>query len=340
MALNYNIRYPGKTAPADSEYPQGKARNVTNPNDGTGTPWDADLLNDIFGLLQSLLDAGSITPNNQPDKVGVSQYKEGIEAFIKTVITALNSADFSDLQITSLAPDLKFFETSGFDAFKINRFVKNESSFILQTRDVNNNFVSDDYQMTINENGATAHNWNLKNRIKLLLDNNGLRIIDSKLMLGVITDFLFNNLDNGKFELKKNDSTSAAILSVGNIETENIETTDLNVNGTITSQNGLVPASWVNFDGTVNPPVIKDSFNVSSVVRNSEGFYTVNFETNLATNIYCVLGSINYIQFNPTFHVGTKTTSSFQCSCYHWDNADFQTPVDMEDINIVIYARQ
>lgn len=37
--------------------------------------------------------------------------------------------------------------------------------------------------------------------------------------------------------------------------------------------------AWVNFDGSTTPPSIRGSGNVSSVVRNSTGVFTINFET-------------------------------------------------------------
>lgn len=37
--------------------------------------------------------------------------------------------------------------------------------------------------------------------------------------------------------------------------------------------------AWVNFDGTTTPPTIRASGNVSSVVRNNTGDYTINFTT-------------------------------------------------------------
>ena len=46
--------------------------------------------------------------------------------------------------------------------------------------------------------------------------------------------------------------------------------------------------AWVNFDGTTTPPTIRASFNVSSVVRNSTGVYTVNFGTSMVDADYAV----------------------------------------------------
>jgi|GEM_PF-3176075 len=47
--------------------------------------------------------------------------------------------------------------------------------------------------------------------------------------------------------------------------------------------------AWVNFDGTTSTPTIRASNNVSSVVKNGTGDYTVNFTTAMPDANYCVL---------------------------------------------------
>lgn len=79
MAINPNGLYPTKTAAPSPEYPYGAARNVVTPGDATGTPWKADVVNDLWGFLQSVLDAASIAPSGDPDEVGASQYLEGLD---------------------------------------------------------------------------------------------------------------------------------------------------------------------------------------------------------------------------------------------------------------------
>lgn len=80
MAINPESQYPGKIAPASSDYPYGEARNITVPGDGTGTPWDAALVNDLFGLQQSILSRAAIVPSGSPEKVGDSQYLKGLDS--------------------------------------------------------------------------------------------------------------------------------------------------------------------------------------------------------------------------------------------------------------------
>lgn len=78
MAINPEVLYPGKTAPSTAAYPYGAARNITVPGDGTGTPWEAAIANDMFGFNQSLLSLAGIVPSGAPDEVGASQYLDSL----------------------------------------------------------------------------------------------------------------------------------------------------------------------------------------------------------------------------------------------------------------------
>ncbi len=78
MAIKPDVRYPGKINAADSEYPLGSAKDIVTPGDGTGTPWEKNLVNDIWGFLQKLLAKGGITANNVPDTVLASQYYQSL----------------------------------------------------------------------------------------------------------------------------------------------------------------------------------------------------------------------------------------------------------------------
>lgn len=50
--------------------------------------------------------------------------------------------------------------------------------------------------------------------------------------------------------------------------------------------------AWVNFDGTTTPPAIRDSYNISSVVRVSAGVYDVYFATSMDNVNYGICGSV------------------------------------------------
>ena len=79
MAIRLVDQYPGKTAGVAPGYPQGKARNVSTPGDGTGTPWEAAIVNDDQGFKQALLKAAGINPSGAPDTADVSQYLTALQ---------------------------------------------------------------------------------------------------------------------------------------------------------------------------------------------------------------------------------------------------------------------
>lgn len=79
MAISISEQYPGKTAGTNTNYPLGQARNITTPGDGTGTPWEAAIVNDDQGFKQALLAAASLVPSGVPDTAVVSQYLDALK---------------------------------------------------------------------------------------------------------------------------------------------------------------------------------------------------------------------------------------------------------------------
>lgn len=57
-----------------TNYPQGKAKNITAPGSTDGTPWERDIINDIFGFQQSILNFAGQTPNGSPESINNPQY--------------------------------------------------------------------------------------------------------------------------------------------------------------------------------------------------------------------------------------------------------------------------
>lgn len=89
MAINPETQYPGKIAQSTPDYPYGAARNITVPGDGTGTPWEAALVNDLFGWQQALLSEAAIVPTGTPEKVGASQYLDAMFGVIAQVFASV-----------------------------------------------------------------------------------------------------------------------------------------------------------------------------------------------------------------------------------------------------------
>ncbi|MDH5182256.1 MAG: hypothetical protein OEX12_00065 [Gammaproteobacteria bacterium] len=73
-------------------------------------------------------------------------------------------------------------------------------------------------------------------------------------------------------------------------------------------ENRGICTAWVNFDGTQNPPLILDSYNVSDVVDLGVGAYKIIFETPMDLPAYTVAG---YAQ-----HAESVTDSSFNIRGY------------------------
>lgn len=117
MAISVKDRYPTKIDTTDTAYPQGKARNITTPLDGTGTPWEKDLVNDIMGLQQAIYKEAGITPSGTPDTADVSQQLEGLKSITKRV----GSIVITTSTYTLLDSDLgKIIELSNVGAITLN----------------------------------------------------------------------------------------------------------------------------------------------------------------------------------------------------------------------------
>jgi hypothetical protein len=70
-------------------------------------------------------------------------------------------------------------------------------------------------------------------------------------------------------------------------------TTGITIPASATNQSGAV--AWVNFNGNSGAsPVIRASYNVASVVRNSTGNYTITFSNSLADGNYGTTTGISY----------------------------------------------
>jgi len=77
MALNINSTYTNTTS-ANASYPYGSAKNETSPGALDGTPLEKAGLDDLYGLMQSLLAGAGLVPNGNPDTVLAPQYLESI----------------------------------------------------------------------------------------------------------------------------------------------------------------------------------------------------------------------------------------------------------------------
>lgn len=111
MALVPSDEYPAQTD-IDTDYPQGKARNASSFQDGTGTPFEAKWLNDIWGFLQALLRAARVTPSGDADTAVASQYLDAVRVVANDAVLPrhLRSAmQMRQLNLNGTTPDAEQF---------------------------------------------------------------------------------------------------------------------------------------------------------------------------------------------------------------------------------------
>jgi len=113
MALDLTVTYPGQVAPATAAYPQGEARNRSTPGDSDGTPWEEQIVNDLLGMEQSLLDAAGITPSGAPDEVGASDYLDAMKVLFRGTRRVQALQPIPDNNGTAIIPtDWQFYDNS------------------------------------------------------------------------------------------------------------------------------------------------------------------------------------------------------------------------------------
>jgi hypothetical protein len=107
MAIDPSAEYPGQVVTGDPGYPFGKARNVTVSGDGTGTPWEQRLANDILGFQQALLAAAGVTPSGVSDKVGASDYLDALTRLRRMDTEGIRLANTDEYDTTVLNQNIQ-----------------------------------------------------------------------------------------------------------------------------------------------------------------------------------------------------------------------------------------
>ncbi|WP_265658588.1 hypothetical protein [Francisella philomiragia] len=101
MSIIPSNEFTGKILPSSIEYPYGKAKNVSSQGAGDGTPLVANLLNDIFGFQQFLLDKAGIVPNGTPDTAVNSQYFQALWKIMNMMSITINLTADADYTLTA-----------------------------------------------------------------------------------------------------------------------------------------------------------------------------------------------------------------------------------------------
>lgn len=102
MALILTTTYPSQANAADADYPQGSGKNDVVAGDQSGTPFDNQWFNDIWGFLNYLIAYAAITPSGNPDTAQVSQYAQGLIQLIEDTIANEAAAGSLDARINTV----------------------------------------------------------------------------------------------------------------------------------------------------------------------------------------------------------------------------------------------
>lgn len=100
--------------------------------------------------------------------------------------------------------------------------------------------------------------------------------------------------------------------------------------------------AWVNFDGTTTPPTIRDSFNVSSVIRTSTGIYDVYFDDIMKNINYCTAGasSFNGVIASDVLNIplAGKYIDRFEVQNVRHNDASAEQGINADNISIQVFG--
>ena len=262
MALDLESEYPGKVTAADANYPYGSAKNETVVDAFDGTPWEKAILNDVLGLEQSLLNAAGIVPSGNADTVVASQYMQSI---LYQLLTGTLFVDSGAADAYVLAPLTNNYAPAAYkDGAKYRWIVGNTNT------------------------GASTINISTLGVKDIVLD--GVALGAGALVLGDTVEITFDNA-NDRFELTSVSKANTEARGLVELATDaevatGTDTARVPSVSSMGAHEGVVKG-WVNMDGT-GTIAIRDSFNVSSIVDNGVGDYTINWDTDFADTNYCV----------------------------------------------------
>lgn len=85
--ININTQYTPNANPADANYPAGSCKNDTVAGDGSGTPFDNVLFNDLHGALQALVSAAGIAVSGNAETAIASDVLDAIQSLPTVGVT-------------------------------------------------------------------------------------------------------------------------------------------------------------------------------------------------------------------------------------------------------------
>ena len=254
MAIKPDVNYVGKITPGGASYPYGSARNVTVPGDGTGTPLEQAWVNDMWGLLQKLLDAAGVVPSGAADTILASDYWDSLEKLFNRFITHADTGAADAYVLASVSgADIDAYRDGHEIVFK-----------------------------AVNANtGASTVNIAAIGVQALTLPG-GTALPANTIVAGQYVRAVYD-LANTRYEF----TGGAASIP---FDDTNMHFTAAEVQSALEATDISLAKAWVKFDGT-GVVSINSTYNVSSITDNGVGDYTVNFTNNMPNADYSALAT-------------------------------------------------
>jgi hypothetical protein len=109
-----------------------------------------------------------------------------------------------------------------------------------------------------------------------------------------------------------------------------------------TLHNGWLCRAWVNFDGTgvVNPASatgIRASGNVSTILDNGTGNYTINFTIQMPDNLYCAVASVGNYASNATDQISSVNTFNVGNLTIRGNTGTSGNASELTNYNLVVF---
>jgi hypothetical protein len=101
MAIRPIDKYGALAEPADADYPEGSFKNASSPTAEDGSPLEKAWANDIYGLLQKIINAADITPSGVSDTVLASDYYNGLQRIFSGTTVFIDSGGANDYELIS-----------------------------------------------------------------------------------------------------------------------------------------------------------------------------------------------------------------------------------------------
>jgi hypothetical protein len=146
---------------------------------------------------------------------------------------------------------------------------------------------------------------------------------------------------SGIIEIQASGSTKLTVNSSGTALPTATVTTLNTPTGVLAAQNGMtgIPKAWVNFNGLSGAsPVVRSSFNVSSVSRTGTGAYTINFTTAMANVDYACMGNAWYGGVSGALLAIDNTPTSTTSKSISVTNAGATVLLDVPHITFSVFS--